>query len=257
LKGKLIIIGAIVIAVLVFVPGSFKTVTDVITHQLTNDKKQSDSNPSSKTPDSNKLPGFGGTLVNEPNSQTPASQSSAQSNSGKTPDNSQSPSTTGTTTGTTTPTGTTPTSSSGGGSQPTTGTTTPTSSSGGGSQHPTVTPTNSLSSDANPNLPSSIADYYTVIQLKSSQQGNNVLITYDDTSKKTTSVVVSLKNSDKEIFSGTFASSMFQATIEDVPNTPHIIEMTVQHSVYGTLHGSTYVPAGNSNSTISGIFTKS
>ena len=106
-------------------------------------------------------------------------------------------------------------------------------------------------------LPSSISDFYTVIQLKTTHEGNDILINYDDTSKKTISVVVTLKNEEKEIFSGKFTSSKFHATVEDFPNTPHIIEMTVEHSLYGTLHGSAFVPSSNQDSTISGIFTKS
>ncbi len=99
-------------------------------------------------------------------------------------------------------------------------------------------------------------DYYN-IQLTSSHKGNDVLISYNDTSGNTIGVVVTLRNSDKEIFSGQFASSKFEALVNDVPNTPHIIEMIVEHSVYGTLYASVYAPADSQDSIISGIFTKS
>ena len=101
------------------------------------------------------------------------------------------------------------------------------------------------------------ADYVDVIQLVSSHKGNDVLINYNDYSRNTIGVVVTLRNSEKEIFSGQFTSSKFEALVNDVPNTPHMIEMTVEHSVYGTLHSSVYAPADSQDSTISGTFTKS
>jgi len=103
---------------------------------------------------------------------------------------------------------------------------------------------------------SSVPYYYNVLQLTASNLGNDAMLNYDDTSGKTIDVIVTLKNSEKEIFSGKFASSQFQTRVKDVPNTPHIIEMTVESSQYGTIHASVYVPANNQNSTISGIFTK-
>lgn len=99
--------------------------------------------------------------------------------------------------------------------------------------------------------------YYDVIQLTSTHKGNDVLINYNDASGNTIGVVVTLRNSDKEIFSGQFTSSKFETIISDVPNTPHMIEMTVEHAVYRTLHASVYAPADSQDSTISGIFTES
>jgi hypothetical protein len=101
------------------------------------------------------------------------------------------------------------------------------------------------------------ASHIDVVQLVSSHKGNDVLISYNDYSGNTIGVVVTLRNSEKEIFSGQFTSSKFEALVNDVPNTPHLIEMTVEHSVYGTLHSSLYAPADSQDSTISGIFTKS
>lgn len=102
-----------------------------------------------------------------------------------------------------------------------------------------------------------ITPYYEVIQLTSMNKGNDVLISYNDDSGNTVGVVVTLRNSDKEIFSGQFTSPKFETLVNDVPNTSHIIEMTVEHSVYGTLHASVYAPVGSQNSTIAGIFTES
>lgn len=98
--------------------------------------------------------------------------------------------------------------------------------------------------------------YYDIIQLTSTHKGSDVLISYNDASGKTIGVVVTLRNSDKEIFSGQFTSK-FETIISDVPNTSHMIEMTVEHSVYGTLHASVYAPADSQDSAISGIFTES
>lgn len=99
--------------------------------------------------------------------------------------------------------------------------------------------------------------YYDIIQLTSTHKGSDVLISYNDASGKTIGVVVTLRNSDKEIFSGQFTSSKFETLVNDVPNTPHMIEMTVEHSVYGTLHASVYAPADSQDSAIAGIFTGS
>ena len=111
---------------------------------------------------------------------------------------------------------------------------------------------NSINSDT-----SAIPAYYNIVQLTASNKGNDVIINYDDTSGKTTDVTVTLRNSEKELFSGKFTSSQFQTMVNDVPNSPHIIDMTVDSSAYGILHASVYAPANNQNSTISGIFTKS
>ncbi len=105
--------------------------------------------------------------------------------------------------------------------------------------------------------PLPVPPYYEVVQLKSSHKGNDVMLSYYDSSGNTIKVTVTLRNSVKEIFSGQFTSSKFEALVNDVPNTPHMIEMTIEHAVYGTLHASVYAPADSQDSTISGIFTKS
>lgn len=121
--------------------------------------------------------------------------------------------------------------------------------------NPTLTntggPGNSASATGYPALP----PYYQTINLNAQNQGNKVVLSYDDTTGKTTSVTVSLKNSDGQIFTGTFTSSQFTTEVTDIPNTPHIIVMTVVNSDYGTLHGSVYVPSDVQNSVINGIFT--
>lgn len=61
----------------------------------------------------------------------------------------------------------------------------------------------------------------------------------------------------RSLFSGTFYVSRLHTEVNNIPNTPHIIEMTIQNAIYGTLHASIYVPSNIQNSTILGIFTNS
>ncbi|MGI0094099.1 MAG: hypothetical protein ACREA8_08350, partial [Nitrosotalea sp.] len=103
-----------------------------------------------------------------------------------------------------------------------------------------------------PALPS----YYQTVKLTMVNQGNNAVLNFDDTSGQTKSVTVTMKNSDTVLFSGTFYSSKFSTQVNDVPNTPHIIEMTIDNAIYGTLHASAYAPSNVQNSTITGILSQ-
>ncbi|MGI0058463.1 MAG: hypothetical protein ACREBJ_01735 [Nitrosotalea sp.] len=103
-----------------------------------------------------------------------------------------------------------------------------------------------------PALPS----YYQTVKLTMVNQGNNAVLNFDDTSGQTKSVTVTMKNSDTVLFSGTFYSSKFSTQVNDVPNTPHIIEMTIDNAIYGTLHASAYAPSDMQNSTITGILSQ-
>ncbi len=99
--------------------------------------------------------------------------------------------------------------------------------------------------------------YFQTVQLNAVNQGTSALLSYDDTTGKTIQVTVTMKNSEKILFSGTFYASQFHTEVNDIPDTPHIIEMTIQNAIYGTLHASIYAPPNIQNSTISGIFTNS
>lgn len=103
-----------------------------------------------------------------------------------------------------------------------------------------------------PSLPS----YYQTVKLTMINQGNNAVLNFDDTSGQTKSVTVTMKNSDTVLFSGTFYASQFSTQVNDVPNTPHIIEMTIDNAIYGTLHASAYAPSNVQNSTITGILSQ-
>ncbi|MHB8545443.1 MAG: hypothetical protein ACYDAJ_01590 [Nitrosotalea sp.] len=126
---------------------------------------------------------------------------------------------------------------------PSTGTTSPST---------TLSSTTSLSTPALPTLPS----YYRTVQLTAVNQGNSAMLNFDDTSGQTRSVTVTMRNSDTVLFTGTFYSSKFSTEVKDVPNTPHIIEMTIDNAVYGILHASVYAPSNMQNSTITGILSQ-
>ncbi len=68
--------------------------------------------------------------------------------------------------------------------------------------------------------------------------------------------LVTMKKDNSNDFSGTFYSSQFTADVKDVPDTPHIIEMTINNALYGTLHASAYAPSNMQNSTITGILSQ-
>ena len=128
---------------------------------------------------------------------------------------------------------------------------TPYSNNGGTSSAAIPSQTNPTTHNT-PTLPS----YYSTVQLTTVNQGNNAMLNFDDSSGQTKSVTVTMKNSDTVLFTGTFYSSKFTAEVKDVPNTPHIIEMTIDNSVYGILHASAYAPSSMQNSTITGILSK-
>ena len=93
------------------------------------------------------------------------------------------------------------------------------------------------------------------LQLTTTQQDNgDVKVKYSDSSGNTLSVKFTLKNSEKELFSGTFYASNFETIITDVTNTDHIIEMVIEHKEFGTITSSVFQPAGNMNTMINGVF---
>ena len=124
---------------------------------------------------------------------------------------------------------------------------------------PAVNPSTGLqitpySRDSGTSLPT-LPNYYNTVQLTTVNQGNNAMLNFDDSSGQTKSVTVTMRNSDTVLFTGTFYSSKFTAEVKDVPNTPHIIEMTIDNAIYGTLHASAYAPSNAQNSTITGILS--
>lgn len=98
---------------------------------------------------------------------------------------------------------------------------------------------------------------FETLQLKTMKnKDNTVSIHYEDTSGKTLRVTVTLKNSEKQLFSAEFFASKFDTSVNDVSDSPHIIEMIVEHVDYGTVSSSVFNPQGNDDTTIYGVFTK-
>ncbi len=98
---------------------------------------------------------------------------------------------------------------------------------------------------------------FETLQLKTIRHDDNtVFIQYEDTSGKTVKVTVTLRNSEKRLFSGEFFSSKFDTNVNDLSASPHIIEMVVEHPDYGTVSSSVYDPEGNQDTTIYGVFTQ-
>ena len=89
------------------------------------------------------------------------------------------------------------------------------------------------------------------------QSDDNILLQYVDTSGKTKSVDVVIRTENKEIFSGTFFTSMFDTNVNDATGIPYYVDMIVEHEDYGTVTSSVYNPGDSSDTKINGIFSQS
>lgn len=114
----------------------------------------------------------------------------------------------------------------------------------------------SSSTTSEPSQPSSIPFFQTLSLTTKKQADNNVLLSYVDTTGKTKSVKVTLRNSEKTLFEGTFFTSKFDTYVFDASDTPHFIDMVVDNEEYGIITSSVFNPAGNTDTTINGVFTK-
>lgn len=88
------------------------------------------------------------------------------------------------------------------------------------------------------------------------QSDNRVSMEYDDTSGKTISVTVQIRNEEQVLFTGQYFSSSFDTTITDFSATSHFIDLVVEHAVYGQVTATAFIPAGNNDSVIYGVFSK-
>jgi len=126
---------------------------------------------------------------------------------------------------------------------------------------------NSGSANSSPTIqesPNNVSTQNTVpippetLSLSTKQQSNeNILLQYVDTSGKTKSVDVVIRTADKEIFSGTFFTSMFETNVNDATGIPYYVDMIVEHEDYGTVTSSVYNPGDSSDTKINGIFSQS
>ncbi len=136
------------------------------------------------------------------------------------------------------------------------GTSSPSTSSPSTSSPSTSSPSTSSPSTSSPSTSSPII--FDTLSLSTKQQSDdNILLQYSDSSGKTQSVNVVIRTEHKELFSGIFFSSMFEATVNDATGTPYFIEMVVEHEDHGTITSSVFNPGDTSDTNINGIFLQS
>jgi len=88
------------------------------------------------------------------------------------------------------------------------------------------------------------------------QSDDNVIMKYEDTSGETISVTVIIRNEEKILFTGQFFSSSFETIILDASDTPHFINLVVEHAIQGQIIATAFNPAGNTDTSIYGVFSK-
>jgi len=81
------------------------------------------------------------------------------------------------------------------------------------------------------------------------------MLHYEDTSGKTISVTVILRTTEKDLFTGTFYSSMFEASVNDATKTSYFIDMIIEHEEYGTISSSVFNPVDTPDTIINGVFS--
>jgi len=97
---------------------------------------------------------------------------------------------------------------------------------------------------------------FETLSLKTTQQlDDTVMLHYEDTSGKTISVTVILRTTEKDLFTGTFYSSMFEATVNDATKTSYFIDMIIEHEEYGTISSSVFNPVDTPDTIINGVFS--
>ena len=99
---------------------------------------------------------------------------------------------------------------------------------------------------------------FETLSLSSSQESNgNVMLHYEDTSGKTSTVTVILRTTEQDLFTGTFYSSMFETVVQDVTKTSYFIDLVIEHEEYGTISSSVFNPVDSPDTIINGVFSKS
>jgi len=99
---------------------------------------------------------------------------------------------------------------------------------------------------------------FETLSLKTSQQSDDsVMLQYEDTSGKTISVTVILRTTEKDLFTGTFYSSMFETSVNDATKTSYFIDMIIEHEDYGTIVSSVFNPVDTPDTIINGVFSQS
>jgi len=116
-------------------------------------------------------------------------------------------------------------------------------------------------SDSSPTTPvaktQAIQTFETLSLVTSQQPDDTVMLNYEDTSGKTTSVTVILRTIEKDLFTGTFYSSMFEASVNDATKTSYFIDVVIEHDDYGTISSSVFNPVDTTDTIINGVFSQS
>jgi len=99
---------------------------------------------------------------------------------------------------------------------------------------------------------------FETLSLKTIQQlDDTVMLHYEDTSGKTISVTVILRTTEKDLFTGTFYSSMFEASVNDATKTSYFIDVIIEHEEHGTISSSVFNPVDTTDTIINGVFSQS
>jgi len=140
-------------------------------------------------------------------------------------------------------------------------TTTPSESS---ERHTTTSPSKETNPTSESSSPTTIVtktqttQTFETLSLKTTQQPDDtVMLHYEDTSGKTISVTVILRTTEKDLFIGTFYSSMFETSVNDATKTSYFIDMIVEHEEYGTIVSSVFNPVDTPETIINGVFSQS
>ncbi len=102
-----------------------------------------------------------------------------------------------------------------------------------------------------------IQTFETLSLVTSQQPDDTVMLNYEDTSGKTISVTVILRTTEKDLFIGTFYSSMFETSVNDATKTSYFIDVIIEHEDYGTISSSVFNPADTPDTIINGVFSQS
>ena len=102
-----------------------------------------------------------------------------------------------------------------------------------------------------------IQTFETLSLVTSQQPDDIVMLHYEDTSGKTISVTVILRTTEKDLFTGTFYSSMFETSVNAATKTSYFIDMIIEHEEYGTIASSVFNPVDTPNTIINGVFSQS
>ena len=124
----------------------------------------------------------------------------------------------------------------------------------GSSGSPSTTSPSTTSPSTTSSSTTSLITYETLSLSTKQQPNDNILLQYFDSSGKTKSVTVVIRTEQKEIFSGTFFTSMFETTVNDASGIPYYVDMVVENEDYGTVTSSVFNTGGTSDSKINGIF---